>query len=252
MRSVASAATGTSCGASSPSCGRAASLRTVEPGLHVLRPLPIPPAGRVGRRAQLAALRVQIRLALRRLGLRGPAAQLVQPAGRRAAARAGSASRRRSSTTRTATTSSSHVDAAPAARQRGRARARLRRRDRDRRAARRRPARARRRPGGGPPRRRGRALRGAAAGARGPGRARAAARRLRRPDRRLHGPAVHPRDRRQPRARARWSWSAAEHRRATRSTPSAHRAARPPAVRRRCRPTCTAFDCCLSRSRPAR
>lgn len=47
-------------------------LRTVEPGLHVLRPLPIPPSGRIGRYLQRAALAAQIRWARRRLGLRGP------------------------------------------------------------------------------------------------------------------------------------------------------------------------------------
>lgn len=36
------------------------SLRTAAPGLHVLRPLPIPPAGRLGRLAQLANLRRQV------------------------------------------------------------------------------------------------------------------------------------------------------------------------------------------------
>jgi glycosyltransferase involved in cell wall biosynthesis len=50
---------------------RRVSLRTVEPHLHVLNPLPVPPAGRFGRWLRLASLRVQIRLALRRLGLRG-------------------------------------------------------------------------------------------------------------------------------------------------------------------------------------
>jgi glycosyltransferase involved in cell wall biosynthesis len=48
------------------------SLRTVQPGLHVLRPLPIPPTGRAGRYLQLAALVAQIRWARRKLGLRGP------------------------------------------------------------------------------------------------------------------------------------------------------------------------------------
>jgi glycosyltransferase involved in cell wall biosynthesis len=47
-------------------------LRTVAPGLHVLRPLPLPPAGRLGRRLQTEALRAQVVLARRRLGLRGP------------------------------------------------------------------------------------------------------------------------------------------------------------------------------------
>jgi glycosyltransferase involved in cell wall biosynthesis len=47
-------------------------LRTVEPGLHVLRPLPIPPSGRIGRYLQRIALAAQIRWARRRLGLGGP------------------------------------------------------------------------------------------------------------------------------------------------------------------------------------
>jgi hypothetical protein len=46
--------------------------RTVEERLHVLRPVPIPPAGQLGRRAQLAILRHQIERARRRLGLAGP------------------------------------------------------------------------------------------------------------------------------------------------------------------------------------
>lgn len=46
--------------------------RTVATGLHVLRPLPIPPAGRVGRAVQLRALGRQIRWARRRLGLSPP------------------------------------------------------------------------------------------------------------------------------------------------------------------------------------
>ena len=50
---------------------RRVSLQTVEPHLHVLNQLPVPTAGRVGRWLRLASLRVQIRLALRRLGLRG-------------------------------------------------------------------------------------------------------------------------------------------------------------------------------------
>ena len=50
---------------------RRVSLRTVEPHLHVLNPLPVPPAGRLGRWLRLASLRLQIRLALRRLGLAG-------------------------------------------------------------------------------------------------------------------------------------------------------------------------------------
>lgn len=47
--------------------------RTVAPGLHVLRPLPIPPAGPAGRLAQLEALRAQIAWTRMSLGLRGPA-----------------------------------------------------------------------------------------------------------------------------------------------------------------------------------
>jgi len=49
-----------------------AKLRTVRPGLHVLRPLPIPPAGRLGRRAQLINLRREVLLACARLRLSGP------------------------------------------------------------------------------------------------------------------------------------------------------------------------------------
>lgn len=45
------------------------SLRTVAPGLHVLRPRPIPPAGPIGRWAQLANLRRQTDHACRSLGL---------------------------------------------------------------------------------------------------------------------------------------------------------------------------------------
>jgi len=47
-------------------------VRTVSPGLHVLRPLPIPPAGAVGRAAQLGALRAQIAWACHRLAITGP------------------------------------------------------------------------------------------------------------------------------------------------------------------------------------
>lgn len=47
-------------------------LRTVEPGLHVLRALPIPPSGRGGRRLQLRALEAQILRARRKTGMRGP------------------------------------------------------------------------------------------------------------------------------------------------------------------------------------
>lgn len=50
-----------------------AGLRTVADGLHVLRPLPIPPAGRVGRAVQLAALRRQLLVARRGAGIVGPA-----------------------------------------------------------------------------------------------------------------------------------------------------------------------------------
>jgi glycosyltransferase involved in cell wall biosynthesis len=50
-----------------------ASLRTVASHLHVLRPPPIPPAGRLGRAAQLGATRAQIAYARRRFGLDGPA-----------------------------------------------------------------------------------------------------------------------------------------------------------------------------------
>jgi glycosyltransferase involved in cell wall biosynthesis len=50
---------------------RGVSLRTVEPHLHVLNPLPVPPAGKLGKRLRLAALNVQVRLALRRLKLSG-------------------------------------------------------------------------------------------------------------------------------------------------------------------------------------
>ncbi|MHB8656957.1 MAG: glycosyltransferase [Solirubrobacteraceae bacterium] len=48
-------------------------LRTVEPHLHVLTPPPIPPAGLIGRAAQLAAVRGYVAYARRRLGLRGTA-----------------------------------------------------------------------------------------------------------------------------------------------------------------------------------
>jgi glycosyltransferase involved in cell wall biosynthesis len=47
------------------------SLREVEPHLHVMNPLPVPPAGRLGRRLRLTALRAQIRYALRSRKLRG-------------------------------------------------------------------------------------------------------------------------------------------------------------------------------------
>ena len=48
-------------------------LRTVAPHLHVLRPFAVPPAGAVGRRLQLLAVRAHVDAALRRLGLDGPA-----------------------------------------------------------------------------------------------------------------------------------------------------------------------------------
>jgi len=48
------------------------SLRTVAPHLHVLRPLAIPPSGRLGRRLQIVALRAEVTRALRRLDLCGP------------------------------------------------------------------------------------------------------------------------------------------------------------------------------------
>lgn len=44
-------------------------LRTVAPGLHVLRPPPLPPAGRLGRRLQLALLARSVGRARSRLGL---------------------------------------------------------------------------------------------------------------------------------------------------------------------------------------
>lgn len=47
-------------------------LRTVAPHLHVLRPIAIPPAGAIGRRLQVLALRAHVNLARRRLGLTGP------------------------------------------------------------------------------------------------------------------------------------------------------------------------------------
>ncbi len=48
-------------------------LRTVAPHLHVLRPPPIPPIGRVGRRAQLLGVRAAIAYARQRLRLSGAA-----------------------------------------------------------------------------------------------------------------------------------------------------------------------------------
>lgn len=47
-------------------------LMTAAPHLHVLRPPPIPPAGRVGRTAQLLTVRAQIGLARQRLRAAGP------------------------------------------------------------------------------------------------------------------------------------------------------------------------------------
>jgi glycosyltransferase involved in cell wall biosynthesis len=48
-------------------------IRTPEPHLHVVSVPPIPPTGRLGRGAQLAAVRAQVAFARRRLGLNGPA-----------------------------------------------------------------------------------------------------------------------------------------------------------------------------------
>jgi glycosyltransferase involved in cell wall biosynthesis len=50
-----------------------AGLRTVAPHLHVLRPPPIPPAGRAGREVLLEVLRRQVLGARRRVGATGPA-----------------------------------------------------------------------------------------------------------------------------------------------------------------------------------
>jgi glycosyltransferase involved in cell wall biosynthesis len=47
-------------------------MRTVADGLHVLRPLPIPPAGRLGRSLQMTVVRRNIESACRKLGLHGP------------------------------------------------------------------------------------------------------------------------------------------------------------------------------------
>ncbi|MDX6225569.1 MAG: hypothetical protein QOE64_1945 [Frankiales bacterium] len=49
-----------------------AGLRTVESGLHVLRPFPVPPTGRVGRRLQIETLRQQVLAARQKLALDGP------------------------------------------------------------------------------------------------------------------------------------------------------------------------------------
>ena len=53
--------------------GQGMRLRTVERHLHVLRPPPVPPVGRVGRRAQLLAIRAAIAYARHRLKLGGAA-----------------------------------------------------------------------------------------------------------------------------------------------------------------------------------
>jgi glycosyltransferase involved in cell wall biosynthesis len=50
---------------------RRPALRTVASGLHVLRPLPVPPAGAVGRWAQLANLRREVERSCRVLGFGG-------------------------------------------------------------------------------------------------------------------------------------------------------------------------------------
>jgi glycosyltransferase involved in cell wall biosynthesis len=47
-------------------------VRQVEPGLYVLRPLPVPPAGRLGRALQMAVVRRNVERACRQLGLTGP------------------------------------------------------------------------------------------------------------------------------------------------------------------------------------
>lgn len=47
-------------------------VRTVADGLHVLRPIPIPPAGRFGRALQMAVVRRNIESACINLGLAGP------------------------------------------------------------------------------------------------------------------------------------------------------------------------------------
>ncbi len=49
-----------------------AGTRTVADRLHVVRSLPVPPSGYLGRAAQLAALRVHLRAVMRRKGLTGP------------------------------------------------------------------------------------------------------------------------------------------------------------------------------------
>src|SRR4051794_3018190 len=51
-----------------------AGTRLVDERLRVVRPLPIPPAGRIGRGVQLAALRAQLRSVIRRAGLDGASA----------------------------------------------------------------------------------------------------------------------------------------------------------------------------------
>lgn len=54
--------------------GARSRLRTVAPDLHVLRPSLIPPAGPLGRAAQLATIRAAVAGALRRLAIEGPRA----------------------------------------------------------------------------------------------------------------------------------------------------------------------------------
>ncbi len=51
---------------------RSVGVRTVAPGLHVLRPLPVPPGGPIGRRVQTAVLREHVRHTKRQLRLAEP------------------------------------------------------------------------------------------------------------------------------------------------------------------------------------
>lgn len=51
---------------------RRAGLHTPLPNLHTLQPIPIPPAGPIGRRLQARALQLQVNAARRRLRLAGP------------------------------------------------------------------------------------------------------------------------------------------------------------------------------------